>query len=442
MDSEQIKAKTITWQAINRGLKNLNHLKTREGFRNSLKEELMKRVMLEKLEASRVFGFGWYGNLFTLRLLKRAYAPVALGIFIFLGSTGLAMKAAGDSLPGEFLYRVKRATEGAQVSLSLSQASKVKKEVNFAGKRVEELARLTEIPAAEPENDGRAGAKETTKPVEPEVIKKTVQDFHKEIDNVKIRLESLNKKGDDEAVATAKVIDKKTEELASTLNQVALQQELTPEIKEKIAKAIYALDEVSSQALGVVIREKIDIESEEMGALVKRLEDKILATEGRIANVDKIIEGEGLVGDSQGILLSLEKKIELAKIILTEARESLIERNLEMTLEKVEKSKELAAEVRTELVSGAQKNTIREQADTRATASSEDKSSGDKKESKGVSEGAEKPDNTDISGEPLEKENEKEGLIEGQQIDNTDNNNQNGTTEESGKEIRAKLIVE
>ena len=329
-------------------IKKLGKVELRKGFKDSLRRDLMLQVSLNKPEKARLEARQVRGFVFSfprinsgVNLLKHAYAPAVLGIFLFFScGTVLAMKAAG-SMPGDFLYNVKRASEKAQVGLTLSQTSKVNKEVGLASKRIEELTKLTTPKVTDEEENEQ-------EEIKPEAIEKAVQDFHKEIASVKTRLDSLDRKGDGKATEAAKVIDERTEEFASALSEVAQKEELSPQVKERIVNAINILDEVSGQALGVIIKAE-DEGGDGFEALVARLEARILAVEESIENVDNVVVGKGLVEDEQGVLLSLEKKIELAKIILAEARESLNDEDLEMTLQKLEESKELALEVDIEI---------------------------------------------------------------------------------------------
>jgi len=329
---------------IEDNIKGLKRVEARIEFKKDLREDLMRRVELRKPEKAGGF---WSFNIFNFRILKHAYVPVALGVFMLVSSSFLAVKAAGDSLPGDLLYQVKMASEKAQVGFALSQTSKVQKEVDFAGKRLEELNKLTGAVDSQEDNSDQ---EEEKKELESEAIAGAVHSFNKEISKVKNRLDNLDKNQDDKAVEVARVFDGKAGEFATALNQVAEKEDLPDEIKDKIIIAINALDEVASQVLGVMIKDQEGIEGLEREELVKRLEEKILATETRVASVDEIVAGKGLLDDEQGILLSITKKVELARVILNEARECLAdERDLEMVLRKVNESNDLASEVTTEL---------------------------------------------------------------------------------------------
>lgn len=79
---------------------------------------------------------------------------VALMIVLFFASSGLVgVKLSQSSVPGDSLYIAKRVSERAQLMLAFSEESKTKLNVEFAGKRLEELKELIDDaadPSAEP----------------------------------------------------------------------------------------------------------------------------------------------------------------------------------------------------------------------------------------------------------------------------------------------------
>lgn len=80
-------------------------------------------------------------NLLSRLVFQPQY--VAVMITIFFAASGLfGYKASQASGPGDSLYIAKRISERAQLMLAFSDASKTKLNVEFAGKRVEELKTL------------------------------------------------------------------------------------------------------------------------------------------------------------------------------------------------------------------------------------------------------------------------------------------------------------
>ncbi len=333
-------------------IRRLGNLTIDEDFRANTRDELMARVALNKPAINGNFGFF---NIF----FKHAYGVVSVGIFIFLlGGTALAMKQAANSLPGDFLYNLKKIGEKAQVGLTLNEARRAEKEVGFAEKRMEEITSLTASVNTTDVNAVNLETGEVQKelmvrrgsPLRPEVIAEAVSEFHRDVNNVSNRLSALKDKENGGAVETAKIINNKAEKIATALSEVAKKQDLPEEVKQRLAAAINILDKVNSEALGVMVKgytirgDKVEFES-----LVKQLEERIARTETALKNVDQIVIGKGMADDQQGVLLSSEKKVELAKIILSEAKEYLANKNLEMALSKMEESKKLAENVKTEI---------------------------------------------------------------------------------------------
>ena len=80
--------------------------------------------------------FNWLGGLQSVAL------AVCL-LLIFIGGPWLTLKASQSSLPGEILYSVKKAAEGVQATVT-SENNKAQLQVEFAGRRLEELTKITE----------------------------------------------------------------------------------------------------------------------------------------------------------------------------------------------------------------------------------------------------------------------------------------------------------
>jgi hypothetical protein len=85
----------------------------------------------------------------TKRLPLLGWVPrwaviVASVVLVILVAGGGTVAAASDSLPGETLYPVKLATERVQLAFTFSDVGKAKLHAKFAGRRVEEMARIVE----------------------------------------------------------------------------------------------------------------------------------------------------------------------------------------------------------------------------------------------------------------------------------------------------------
>lgn len=78
----------------------------------------------------------------------KTYVMVPLILVIFI--TGTTVTSA-NSVPGDFLYPVKRKVESTRVLLAPTEQSKLNLEINFAEKRSQELDRVKEDDSAKPQ---------------------------------------------------------------------------------------------------------------------------------------------------------------------------------------------------------------------------------------------------------------------------------------------------
>jgi hypothetical protein len=89
----------------------------------------------QKRHPKRLPVLGWLPRWATITLIA---------VFVFLAAGSGAVAAASGSLPGDTLYAVKLATERVQLAFTFSDTGKAKLEAEFAGRRVEEMARIAE----------------------------------------------------------------------------------------------------------------------------------------------------------------------------------------------------------------------------------------------------------------------------------------------------------
>ncbi|MBM4461960.1 MAG: hypothetical protein FJ012_01315 [Chloroflexi bacterium] len=80
----------------------------------------------------------------VLSWLPRWATITLVAVFVFFAAGSGTVAAASGSLPGDTLYAVKLATERVRLAFTFSGAGKAKLEAKFAGKRVEEMARIAE----------------------------------------------------------------------------------------------------------------------------------------------------------------------------------------------------------------------------------------------------------------------------------------------------------
>jgi len=169
---------------------------------------------------------GWLSRL----QLQPAALTICL-LLIFTAGPWLAIKASQASLPGEILYSVKKAAEGVQSTVT-SENNKAQLQVEFAGRRIEELTKITEDSFSEEEKVERA--------------RQVVNDLKDNLVGVTSHLDNISK---EKALAVAKETKKIREELDKTKEGVPL------EVQNDLEEAEKAVARIDSQILAVLVEE-------------------------------------------------------------------------------------------------------------------------------------------------------------------------------------------
>jgi hypothetical protein len=84
----------------------------------------------------------------------RLTAMLAGAFCLVLALAGFGTTMSSDSLPGDLLYQVKRAQESASLTLTLDEGDRARKRLEYAGRRLVELARLADRAEPGAEHDG------------------------------------------------------------------------------------------------------------------------------------------------------------------------------------------------------------------------------------------------------------------------------------------------
>ena len=196
-------------------IKGLKEIKPSKEWLNSTRHNLMTEIDFNE---DMFFSFNW---------LKQPQA-VALTIclaLIFFGGPWMTLKASQSSLPGDLLYSVKKISEDVQTTIA-SDGGKVNLQAEFAGRRLEELNKITYDSYSSEEK-----------------VKKSEQIMNDFKDNLAQISQNVNKVSKEEAVAVAQKTMKIEESLERTKDGIS------GEIKEIAEKAI---DDVKYQILAVI----------------------------------------------------------------------------------------------------------------------------------------------------------------------------------------------
>jgi hypothetical protein len=250
-------------QDLIRQIKELKKIEPSQEWLNSTRGQLVAQIDFQE-RADFKAGIGFFQ---WLRQPQSAALVICL-LLIFIGGPWLMVKASQTSLPGDLLYSVKKITEDVQTSIA-SEDDKVQLQVEFAGRRLEELNKITE--------DSFSPEEKTEK------VKEVVDDLKNNLAGASVY---ANKVPKEKAIVIAKKAKKIKEDLDKTREEAPL------EVQAKLAEAEKAVEEINKQILSALVRES----QEGDGGTSTSTDEEILifleeTEEGTITTTDKIING-------------------------------------------------------------------------------------------------------------------------------------------------------
>ena len=233
----------MTDRKLIKKIKKLKKIQPSQEWLDLMRYNLVSQLDFEKRDDARIGGFFYW--------LKepQLVALVICLTLIFVGGPWLMIKASQASLPGEALYSVKKISEEVQTTVA-SKNTKAKLQVEFAGRRLEELSKIT--------GDSFTPEEKTEK------AKKIVNDFKNQLAGASLHVSKISK---EEAV----VVAKKTKKLREELNRT--KEEVPSEVQTELAEAEKVIEEINHQILTVLVKESQ--ESAE-GAATTTLDKEIL----------------------------------------------------------------------------------------------------------------------------------------------------------------------
>ncbi|MFA5358316.1 MAG: DUF5667 domain-containing protein [Patescibacteria group bacterium] len=171
--------------------------------------------------------------LFPTSFAYRLTAVVCL-MLVLIASSSVTTTWADRSLPGDFLYPVKLTSERVQLAFTFDQESETKLQVEFAGKRLQEVEQIS----LGDESDVNKADK----------IKTSLNGYKKNIQQVKNDLEKINKESEPgKAAELASLVSKQVGDYSTVLGNKATVP--TSDINE----AILASDQVVDKSIDVVL---------------------------------------------------------------------------------------------------------------------------------------------------------------------------------------------
>jgi hypothetical protein len=168
--------------------------------------------------------------------VRRPALAVASFLVLILGGSIMSVSAAEKSLPGDFLYTLKLATEQARMIMTTSNEDKVKLKTEFTSRRVEELKIVVKAPS----------------PVDkPQRVAQVTEILKRDMTTLKEQLNEVSKEGPaDKAVEMAKLVDQNSNQVIAALQET--KSDVTAETKEKITEAQSAAADTGVKAIEVL----------------------------------------------------------------------------------------------------------------------------------------------------------------------------------------------
>ena len=240
-------------------IKELDKIQPSQDWLDSTRNSLTSQIDFKESETGIVFGF-----FNTLRQPQLAALTMCLLLIVLVGPW-LTVKASQPSVPGDLLYSVKRVSEDIQTTVA-SGEGKTQLQVEFAGRRLEELAKITEDSFTPDEKTEKA--------------KQVIGDLKDNLADLSHNLDAIPA---EEVIVMAKKTQKIKQELDRTKGEVPADAQFD------LAQAEEAAEELNQQILAVLIG-SIDIDSQtasstldqEILIFLEELDDGTMTTTNQI----------------------------------------------------------------------------------------------------------------------------------------------------------------
>jgi len=223
----------MTDKKLLRKIKGLKNISPEPNWLSSKRQDLINHIAEDEKEFRTLdsfFGWFWYHR------LQPGILAVCMLLIVGAGPL-LTVKAAQSSLPGDFLYGIKKTTERVQMSIT-SEDNKAQIQVDFASRRLEELEKITA----------------TTDETEEKTIKtkEVISDLKENIAQASQSVKNTSK----EQVA---LIAKKTQKIKEDLDKV--KEEINEDAQEVVAEAKQAVEDANEMIMAILIDVEEDIAS-------------------------------------------------------------------------------------------------------------------------------------------------------------------------------------
>lgn len=255
----------------------------------------------------------------TLNHAFRYGGAVMAAFLILLGSGAAGASAMYESVPGDALYPLKRATEKAQVTLTPSSDAKARLQVEFVGRRVEEIAKITN--RAPVDQAGRVAV--------------AVSELRSEVKDLELEMQAMKSNSPKGAVELAKLVDRRADQFHAALQRsISATNDSLSSSASGIVEAKNLVVDASVKAVAIIIENHANgAASSPRSEVAISVGEKIKAMNDRL---DAVEDNLGTATPS-----SVKESASQAKAALVAAKELVEKSDLSGALVKVIEGKEL-----------------------------------------------------------------------------------------------------
>ena len=285
-------------------------------------------------------------SVFMTRFMQLMRAPALITASIIttvFGGSLLGVSASERSVPGDLLYPIKIASEQTQLALTPDKADKLRLKTEFVGRRVDEIKTIATTPDA----------------TSPSRLREAAQGLKRDLDTVKTQLQEVKQATPGQtAVAVAKLVDQKSDDVAQQLKQV--KDTVPQDVKPTLAEAEVAAVHTGVAAVEVLIDTKTSTSSQDVisdadvAAAIQNKVDGIQATlADATAKLDQSSSSKPAVSSTDPLIAqaasSSVQQIASASTTLQEVRQLVDQNQLGAVTDKLYQAAKTAVLVETDV---------------------------------------------------------------------------------------------
>lgn len=261
----------------------------------------------------------------------RTPALAAFSILITVLGGSLASVSASDrSVPGDFLYPVKIASEQTRLAFTQGKADRVRLKAEFVDRRVEEIKTIVNTP--EKKN--------------PDRLREAAMGLKRDLDTVKNQLKEVEQESSAQVTAElAKLVDEKIDQVSKELGEVKtdVSQEAKPAVAEAAAQAV----QTSVAAVAVLIEARTQPEAQNVISdedVAKVLQEKLLDLHTSIEGVTARLQLASATDTSSMTVATATLQLASASATLGEVKALIDENKLNEATQKLADAAKITAQ--------------------------------------------------------------------------------------------------